>query len=413
MSNFQNQVKASLSKAHKKLLDGGNQDLTNHGKPFSQDRPVDNSNAFVAKENTVGGPSRILDDFMSAALERGVDGNVDYTIFLKILDQDGPSAATQYVSHEMSDSDDGEGMDIGDLLDELEVDLGHELQEISTSASVGGYGGPGKKRKKLREGLEMQSREEIVNELKVRKAVSHMLELQKKRNIKQFIEEYTDHFRLRGLVSKLIRESDVEKNPHGNTGINKLEELLKKIIPTLEDSYKALTSNKEQRTSFRRHILNAIENAIRPEDTNARLDSDEKAQDIEEVEIKINTKRSDPLGASEEDKFIDISDSEGGDTEEEEDPLDSFGIEGEDTTGRNEAFAAFKQIENQIVDTYAILQDENDREVFYDYLLTNIKMYFDKFEEEIMPVVDEPSSDSYEEDPGDSELPEKDPLKEI
>ena len=51
---------------------------------------------------------------------------------------------------------------------------------------------------------------------------------------------------------------------------------------------------------------------------------------------------------SDEDKFIDISDAEGGDKEEEEDPLDSFGIEGEDTTGRNSAFEAFKQIENQI-----------------------------------------------------------------
>ena len=119
--------------------------------------------------------------------------------------------------------------------------------------------------------------------------------------------------------------------------------------------------------------------------------------------VEINIKNSDPLGASDEEKFIDISDSEGGDTEEEEeDPLDSFGIEGEDTTGRNAAFEAFKQIENQIIDAYGVLQDTKDREVFYDYLLTNVKMYFDKFEEELAGVVAEPTSDSYEE-PSDEE----------
>ena len=84
--------------------------------------------------------------------------------------------------------------------------------------------------------------------------------------------------------------------------------------------------------------------------------------------------------------------------------MDSFGIEGEDTTGRNAAFEAFKQVENQIVDAYGVLQDPNDRKVFYDYLLTNVKMYFDKFEEELAAVVSEPTSDSYEKD--DQETPE-------
>ena len=86
--------------------------------------------------------------------------------------------------------------------------------------------------------------------------------------------------------------------------------MLKKIVPTLEDSYKTLTTDKSQRDSFRAHILNAIENALRPEKAKKDLDSDESPEELEEVEI--NIKDSDPLGASDEEKFIDVSDSEGG-----------------------------------------------------------------------------------------------------
>ena len=348
MSKFQDSVaKPRTSRGHKNLLDGGRSDLTQHGQPFNQARPVDKSNAFLAKE---------------------------------------------------------------DRCEDSEEDL-EEVSAMSGGAVAGHVGQPRKKKKK--EVVEMQSREEIVNEIKIRSSIAKMLDIQKKRMIKETIGNFNNHLRLRSILRKLISETDVEKNPHANTGINKLEELLKKIVPTLEDSYKTLTSNKDQRSSFRSHILNAIENAIRPEDAKEDADSDEKPEELEEVEINITN--SDPLGASDEEKFIDISDSEGGDTEEEEeDPLDSFGIEGEDTTGRNAAFEAFKQIENQIVDAYGVLQDPNDRSVFYDYLLTNIKMYFDKFEEELAAVVSEPTSDSYEkEDQEAEEVPPEEPEEEL
>ena len=345
MSNFQDSVsKPRTSRGHKNLLDGGRKDLIKHGQPFNQARPVDKSNAFLAKED-------------------------------------------------VEDSD---------------------IEEISTMSGGGiaGHAGQPKKKKK-KEGIQMQSREQVVNELNVRKTISKMLDVQKKRMIKETINRLTEHFRLRNLVKHLVAESDVEKNPHANTGINKLEELLKKIVPTLEDSYKTLTSNKEQRISFRSHILNAIENILRPEDAKEDADSDDTAQDLEEVEI--NIKDSNPLGASDEEKFIDISDSEGGDTEEEEeDPLDSFGIEGEDLTGRDEAFEAFNQIENQIINAYGVLQNPKDRHVFYDYLLTNIKMYFDKFEDELAGIVAEPASDSYEKEDQDAEeIPPEEPEEDL
>ena len=352
MSKFQDSVaKPRTSKGHKFYLDGGRKDLIKYGGPFNQARPVDKSNAFIAKEEHSNDPDDDLEEVSSMS-----GGSVE-----------------------------------GHAGGFLNFDAKKENEKHKKDL-----------KKKRNEVIDMQSREEMVNEINIRKTISKMLDIQKKRMIKETIQNFKEHFRLRSVVSQLIRESEVEKNPHSNTGINKLEELLKKIVPTLEDTYKTLTSNKNQRSSFRSHILNAIENALKPEDAKEDADSDDTVQDLEEVEI--NIKDSDPLGASDEEKFIDISDSEGGDTEEEEeDPLDSFGIEGEDTTGRNAAFEAFKQIENQIIDAYGVLQDPNDRSVFYDYLLTNVKMYFDKFEEELAGVVTEPSSDSYEEPMGGEE----------
>ena len=37
-----------------------------------------------------------------------------------------------------------------------------------------------------------------------------------------------------------------------------------------------------------------------------------------------------------------------------------------------------------------------DKETFYDYLITNIKLYFDKFESELDPDIEEPTNNAYE-----------------
>mgnify|MGYP003679381447 CR=1 FL=1 len=44
------------------------------------------------------------------------------------------------------------------------------------------------------------------------------------------------------------------------------------------------------------------------------------------------------------------------------------------------------------------LGDENDRKLFYDYLLTNLMLYFDKFEDELMLELPQSSTEEYEEE---------------
>jgi len=183
---------------------------------------------------------------------------------------------------------------------------------------------------------------------------------------------------------------DVDPSPNKSTGINVLEELLKKIIPVLEADFKSLTTDESQRQSFRAHIINAVINTLTPAKINNK--ADDKAQDLDEV-IDIDI-------TGEDDKFIDIrTDAEKKAEEEsdETDPRDDFGagVEG-DETGRNMAYNSFKKVENSIIDSYELLSNPEDQELFYDYLIANLKLYFDKFEGELAGKVDEPSNQAYD-----------------
>ena len=60
------------------------------------------------------------------------------------------------------------------------------------------------------------------------------------------------------LCSMLNERSvpDVNPTPNKSTGINVLEDLLKKIVPTLELDYKQLTTSPTHRESFFNYIFN-------------------------------------------------------------------------------------------------------------------------------------------------------------
>ena len=63
------------------------------------------------------------------------------------------------------------------------------------------------------------------------------------------------------------------------------------------------------------------------------------------------------------------------------------------------ALQTFRKVDNSIMDAYVILDDEQDKELFYDYLITNLKLYFDKFEEEMVDMPkSEPTSPQYDQE---------------
>ena len=243
----------------------------------------------------------------------------------------------------------------------------------------------------------MIDRNELLKELKeakeeqrLRKVVRSLLEnyLAEKQE-KVMLEEN----RLRGVIRSLIKEvsADVpDEQPQRSTGINVLEDTLKVIIPIIEDAYKGLTTSKEQRDSFRAHILNAVENSLAPVDITAGAEGSQEENE-EELEEEINLDID-----VEEDRFIPVRDQDQPEEEVSPEDQDSFqDLSGMNVTGRNFAATTFNKIENQIQDAYESLGDEEDRKLYKEYMLTNLKLYFDRFEEELQPTLPEPESPDY------------------
>jgi len=241
-----------------------------------------------------------------------------------------------------------------------------------------------------------------VQEQFLRDNIRQLIEVVKQKRSAAAAGLLNEEERLRKVVRDLIEielraltettTPDNDPTPNKSTGINMLEDLLKKIIPVLETDYKLLTTDPEQRQSFRAHIITAVIDALTPAEANNEAGEAEAGADSleEEVDIEIGS-------AADDEKFIDIrTDAEKSDEEEDEDPREEFGMQGADETGRNVAYNAFKKIQTSIIDSYELLSNSEDQELFYDYLIANLKLYFDKFEKELASQVDEPTNQAYQ-----------------
>ena len=235
----------------------------------------------------------------------------------------------------------------------------------------------------------------------LRESIRQAIRLVKKKRVDE-----EDKFRkvIRSFIDyelKTLNEAgqvpDDKPTPNKSTGINVLEDLLKKVIPILEIDYRMMTTSADQRTSYRAHIINAVINTLTPAEVNT--DAGDAEADVggsleEDIEVEIEDE--------DDEKFIDIrTDAEKSAEEEEEEeatPEEEFGsgVEGADETGRNIAYTSFKKIESSVIDSYELLSNEEDQELFYDYLIANLKLYFDKFETELSPEVNEPTNQAYD-----------------
>jgi len=246
----------------------------------------------------------------------------------------------------------------------------------------------------------MIDRQQFVEELKLREQIRRAIKIireKKEAKAKAILEEET---KLRTIIRSLLNEKEGEGDE--STGIAFLRRDLKKILPELEEAYTSLRTSIEQRKSYRAHVLNAIQNLITVSDTNfnATPDKDpgEEAVGIEEqIDVNIGDDAPDArkridIGREkpEEENEVDAEKAK------EEAELEDFAIAGEDRTGAVEALRSMKQIENVIKKTYNGLFDPNDRDLYADYLLTNLQLYFDEFEEELQAVIPEPDNPDYD-----------------
>tara|TARA_R110002110_G_scaffold40496_1_gene129470 strand:- start:172 stop:966 length:795 start_codon:yes stop_codon:yes gene_type:complete len=260
----------------------------------------------------------------------------------------------------------------------------------------------------------MIDRHEFAEEIKLRGQIRKIVRVIKEHRREESNHVLLEENRMRKVIRKLLAEADTSKpesSPHEKTGINVLEDLLHNIIPQVKDDFMQLTTDKEQRTSFRRHMIYNVMGLLKPPTVNAAAPEGTKDKFIpineqEEIELKVGGQGGDePMppefipGADPEDVPEDIPDDEREKTE--------FGIPGEEETGRDFALETFNKVSSQILQAYNKLGNEEDRELFYDYLKTNLQLYFDKFENEItVDLPEPPASPEYEAAKGEMASPE-------
>ena len=220
-------------------------------------------------------------------------------------------------------------------------------------------------------------------------------------------EQYAEEQRLRGIIQHLIQEvkgttSVADKVIHRNTGINVLDNLLKNIIKQIEDAYTNLSSNELQRKSFRYHFLVNFKNSLQPIDVN-RFAPGAAQLDEQDIKATVDDKFEDDdiVSAADPSKFIASRPEDVAAEKEamEKEEADTFiKLDSDDPNviqGAEEAENSWNDVETQIISAYERLVVAEDAEAFYDYGLTNLKLYFDKFEAEMETGGEEPISPDY------------------
>jgi hypothetical protein len=319
-------MRAKLKTAHQRLLDGGRKDLTRFGGAFTQARPKNVSNAYLAEDEE-------LEEMSSVAGGAG-----------------GGHVSGAFTNFKRDDN----------KMTKQEKKL----------------------RMKIQRGLK---------EFFIKNSSEH------RNNISSILEEHALRVNLRNIIleqSAIYEVEDPTTDIHDSTGINTLKDLLKNtnVLATLREVYKTLTTSEDQRKSFRAHVIKWVQDTLAPVKLNdtSSLES-EDLQEQEDVGVDVLG-----VGDGDENKFIDASDGSEKEKKPEEDEEGALAtISGEDTTGRNKAERIYPNIEKSIVDYYAELDNPEDQEMFYDYLIANLKLYFDKWSSEMAVSVDEPTNDAY------------------
>ena len=253
----------------------------------------------------------------------------------------------------------------------------------------------------------MINRKEFVEEIKLRKIIREGIKYKIKEREEKNLQEEKE---LRLVIKKLLQEKD-EEPPHPITGINVLRDLLKKIVPTIENSYKQLTTNDEQRKSFRAHLVKKTKDLITATETpeeNVSVDVALKEQELEELQLSPARQ-----AAKQDPRFIDpFAKKNQPEPELKPEPVVDDGL---DTTGRDMSEKTFNKIQKQIKDAYDILSDQRDKDAFSEYLMTNELMHMDIFEDDMKTAVSEPTTPSYEKEKTkiDSTTPEADTTSQL
>jgi len=386
--------------------------------------------------------------YMRLAIEKN-----DYERFLDFM-PDSSKGQAHYIWAQILDKGDPVESETeeSDLIDEMINEM--FINEFSSVAGgdVAGHMGETENEGLIRE----EGDEEMHFEDKLRRVIKDKIKIKMKKYGKQVIEEE----KFRKIVRSLLKEAAMEDTPSRSTGINKLVGALKIILPVIERAYKGLTTSPEQRDSFKKHLTKAIIDTLSPEaalrgadlgpdatvgteddlpaiqevakvsvdPTMADIDADPKGINIDVADSE-PTKGADEMAAEEDLAAAEEEESAATEKVAAEEGFEDIGgqerefptLAGLDETGRDEAVDIYKRVIDAVVRTYRRLHDERDRSTYQDYLVTNLLLYFDKWESDISGEIGDISTPEYEKQTQEKEkfaggaeeaLPEEEPLAE-
>jgi len=242
----------------------------------------------------------------------------------------------------------------------------------------------------------MIDRKKLAQELILRENIRKAIKIVQRKRTSARLSELKDERRLRGVIRSLLSEGQsavASVAKHDSTGINALEDLLKNtnVLSVIETGYKSLTTKDDddpeegqtkQRRSYENHILSAVAKSLAPEES--RKEAGEDVEITEDIDIDVGDRPED------DPDFIDVADEEV--EVEEADPKEEFGLNGEDKTGRNRAFTDFTDIEKVILTAFDDLDNPSDMAMFEEYLIKNLALYFEKYENELAGDVEAPAA---------------------
>ena len=273
---------------------------------------------------------------------------------------------------------------------------------------------------------------EKLQEQKLRAFIRAGIIKKKKERLEEQFKQALNKNKLRSIIKNILLAEATDVNtdtPNRSTGINVLATTLKLVIPIIKQGYEQLTTSPEQRKSFRAHVIqNAINTLVRVDLTtgseeerragdeereevvmpdNPEVAADEVADEVEEpLEEPLEEPVEEPLAedvvveqdedievkvGGDEDKFIDIEEPEPEEPAPEGANDVAKAVSGEkefvqlgglDDTGMEMAQRTFPKVQKQIADGYAMLSLKSDKEDYADFLVANLKMYFDQFDQE-------------------------------
>jgi len=247
------------------------------------------------------------------------------------------------------------------------------------------------------------TREEFIQEMKLRKFIRKAITIAEKKNKIKSENQALEEQKLRKVIRRLIQEKEVDADtkpvPYKSTAMNVLTDVLNVILPIIKTNQRKLTTDPEERQSFREHMLQTFKDffdtlesrqVVGPEEEPETVPETEPEMELEEAfmeEEKIDIE----VGDTPEDDAEIVPDFEKekpkkkGKKEEEDDEFEDFKIVGRNTTGARVAFDAINSSNayDSIEKGYKLFDKPEDKEEYRNYFLYNIDLWMVKYEKEL------------------------------